>query len=784
VSDGSERSVENRAWWFPVAIACIAIAAGIAGSHMWQSIAFAYVACSIIPLAAIGSRTKRIDRRLALGLVGFGLCSAGANVLRTLSEHDEKALIWSEVLALLTTVAMIATIGTIARNRRGADFWSILADAGIVALGSWLLSWVTIVRPTINRFSHDPLLTVVRGAFQPLGAIVIFLLIIVMFSEKARTPAVIFTSLAILLTLAGGLLRGLHDSERIGDHRTLDTVLCTIAIGLLFSAILNPTVRTLTTRLDDGRQRGITGRLIVTALALIVPIIVMGSTNPDNAADRIVRTVSVAVLAVFVTVRTIQAARTNRAAQASLIHSAQSDALTGLPNRALLLEKLNVALFDAWKGEEHPTLFFIDLDRFKNVNDSLGHYAGDQVLCEIADRLRTVVPERATVARISGDEYVVFDPASPSLTDAMALANRLLDRVREPVTLTTPNCDIFVTASVGVARLEPQSHRNADDLLRHADTAMYQAKDAGRNCVALFDESKNERASHRLSVETALFRALDRDELRLYYQPILEVTTGEVTGFEALMRWRQADGTIVPPIEFIPIAEESGTIVKLGAWALLEAMTQLRTWIDQGVCSPHATMSVNVSPRQLADPTFAVIVNESLLKARVSPGLLWLEVTESIMISEPDVALATLRRLRTLGAKVAIDDFGTGYSSLSSLQQFPLNRIKIDRAFVQGLGEHPTEANMHDHSLVRTIIAMAQSLELDMVAEGVETIDQLRALRDLGCTKAQGYLISRPMPPEAMRSTVAALSRVGAWPGLAPTDDEDRAPAANALSLR
>ena len=229
------------------------------------------------------------------------------------------------------------------------------------------------------------------------------------------------------------------------------------------------------------------------------------------------------------------------------------------------------------------------------------------------------------------------------------------------------------------------------------------------------------------------------------------------------MRWRQSDGTIVSPAEFIPIAEETGTIIALGAWALLEALNQLREWIDEGVCSPTASMSVNVSPRQLAEPNFPSIVNEALQRSKVSPHLLWLEVTEGIMISEPELALATLRRLRSLGVRVALDDFGTGYSSLSLLQKFPLQRIKIDRAFVSGVAD-----NANDRSLVRTIIAMGSSLGLDMVAEGVETVQQLQVLSELGCDKAQGYLISHPIPADAMRSTVTALERMGAWPGVSP----------------
>jgi predicted signal transduction protein with EAL and GGDEF domain len=377
----------------------------------------------------------------------------------------------------------------------------------------------------------------------------------------------------------------------------------------------------------------------------------------------------------------------------------------------------------------------------------------------VAHRLQSAVPESAVVARLSGDEYVVLDPASKSEGAAMALADRLLAVFREPLPLSQG--DVFVTASIGVAAIDANSSASAEDLVRHADTAMYRAKDSGRNCVAVYDESMHERVAHRLTVETALYRALDRRELRMFHQPILDLVSGDVVGFEALMRWQQADGTIVSPIEFIPIAEDTGTIVPIGSWALLESLTQLRRWIDEGVCSPSATMSVNVSTKQLRDTNFPAIVSEALTRSGVSPQLLWLEVTESVMAEEPELALAILRRLRSLGVRVALDDFGTGYSSLSMLQKFPLQRIKIDRSFVKGVADNP-----NDRSLVRTIIAMGRSLGLDMVAEGVESVHQLQVLSDLGCTKAQGYLISHPVPADAMRSTVDALERLGNFPGL------------------
>ncbi|MEY2755919.1 MAG: hypothetical protein RJB65_2277 [Actinomycetota bacterium] len=445
----------------------------------------------------------------------------------------------------------------------------------------------------------------------------------------------------------------------------------------------------------------------------------------------------------------------------ALLERTQIDALTGLPNRILLLHRIEQLLRGSWSRDEHPSLLFVDLDRFKNINDSFGHEAGDEVLAIVGRRLRDAVPSDATVARLSGDEFAVLLPAAASEASAAELAEALLIDIREPLALRRG--DLFITASIGVATLSATKNSSALDLLRNADNAMYRAKDAGRDCVGHYDASMQERIAHRLALETALRRAIERDELQLYHQPILDITRGEVVGFEALMRWQRGEGDLVSPAEFIPIAEDNGTIVEIGAWALREALGQLRDWITHGVCAADATMSVNVSPRQLSDPAFPDVVMGALAGASLDPSALWLEVTESLMIGEPELALDSLRSLGERGVRIAMDDFGTGYSSLSLLQKFPLHRVKIDRAFVQGVATDGA-----DRSLVRTIIAMASALDLDLVAEGVETMPQLETLGQLGCHKAQGYLISRPVPADAMRTTVSGLGRLGHLPGIGP----------------
>ena len=662
------------------------------------------------------------------------------------------------ICALAAVGCLVGCLAALLRTNSASYGQGLWADALIIALGAWIVSWAVFVRP-IRELAGEGVGVVLYGLYQPASSVVLFLVAVIALGRRQRPAALWFAAAGLALSTAGDVIYSLIDAGRVGASTERFALPLYVAAYFCAGAtFLHPSIAQLGRPQLDHAPTSL-ARLAVTFASLLGPAVVLGAMSPADMTDSIVRSISAAVTVLAITLRVVVAVRSNARAQAELLHGVQTDPLTGLPNRTVLLQNINDLLRDSWHPDEHPTLFFVDLDRFKNINDSLGHAAGDEVLVTVARRQINAVPEGATVARFSGDEYVVLDTTAKSTGGAMAVAERLLAVFREPLALSQG--DVFVTASIGVAAISATSSTSPEDLVRHADTAMYRAKDAGRNCVAVYDESMHERVAHRLAVETALYRALDRRELRLFHQPILDLQSGDVVGFEALMRWQQADGTIVSPAEFIPIAEDTGTIVPIGSWALLEALTQLRHWIDDAVCSPSATMSVNVSPRQLADSNFPSIVSEALTRSNVPPQLLWLEVTESVMITEPELALATLRRLRSLGVRVALDDFGTGYSSLSLLQKFPLQRIKIDRAFVQGVADNP-----NDRSLVRTIVAMGRSLGLDIVAEGVESVHQLQVLSDLGCNKAQGYLISNPVPADAMRSTVAALERLGHFPGL------------------
>ncbi|MGA1407101.1 MAG: putative bifunctional diguanylate cyclase/phosphodiesterase [Ilumatobacteraceae bacterium] len=673
---------------------------------------------------------------------------------RFTDQAPEQAI--AEGLFLVVQLLLAVGLTYISAKRLGNDPISVVVDGIIVGLGAWFLIWVGLLKPIIDTTEQTIVVNALQGATLAASAIVLFTLATLFFGDSLRTPAVWLVAAAITFTLIGDVIYSAIDAGRI--DASSNHALSAYIASLLFAAaaFLHPSIRTLTKKSIERQQRPLLSRLIVTTSALTVPVIVLASSDPVDTADRVVRAVSIAVLTIAVTARVVQAVVSNAKIQKQLIASAQTDALTGLPSRSLMLTHVNNALLGAYDEGRQPSVLFIDVDRFKNINDSLGHQAGDDVLVAVAQRLRNALPPHCVVGRISGDEFVVLDSETRSPSEAMLIADKILDCFHEPLSLRQG--DVFVSASVGVATYQPTISGNADDLLRHADTAMYRAKDAGRNCVAVFDESMLERVTQRLAVETALYRALERRELRLVHQPIVDIEDGEVVGFEALMRWQRDDGSMISPAEFIPIAEETGTIVPIGAWALLEALTHLKTWITEGVCRSDATMSVNVSPRQLHDPQFVSVVAEALRRSRVTPDQLWLEVTESVMIAEPDQALSALNRLCDIGVRVAIDDFGTGYSSLSLLQKFPIQRLKIDRSFINGVSD-----DLSARSLVRTIIAMGDSLGLDMVAEGVESVRQLQTLAELRCAKAQGYLISHPVPPESMGSTVAALDQFGSW---------------------
>ena len=661
-----------------------------------------------------------------------------------------------ELLLLASQAALVFGLLLIVRERLLGQLANVLTDGIIVGLGAWVLVWIFLIQPSLALTSNTPAIAAVQSATLGVAMIVLFLLATLLFSNTAPSAPVAFLGLSVALGLTGIILRSVI--VRSDAHLSSSTVNASflIAFALAGASFLHPNIRHINSGTISRATAPLMTRLMTTTVSLIAPIIVLAITDPHDSTDRWVRTLSVIVLAAAVMLRVIQSVRLNASTQDTLVRNALTDSLTGLPNRILMLEHIEKAIHSSWKTSQRPTVLFIDVDRFKSINDSLGHSTGDAILTEVARRLTGAIAPHATVARIAGDEFVVLDSTTESPTQSVLLAEKILDALRDP--MKGNSGDMFVTASIGVAYAVPNLRLSAEDLMQHADTAMYRAKSAGRNCIALFDDSMLESVTKRLDVETALYRALERNELRLVHQPIVDIDLGIVIGFEALMRWDRKDAGTVSPLDFIPIAEETGTIVPLGSWAINDALQQLRSWVDTGVCTPNTTMSVNVSPRQLHDPEFVTIVSNALDASGVSPEQLWLEVTESVMITEPTQALSSLRRLNALGVRIAIDDFGTGYSSLSLLQKFPIQCIKIDRAFVNDISTDKATQN-----IVRTIIAMADAMGADIVAEGVEDKTQLHTLKSVNCHRAQGYLISPPVDVQDVPRVVREIEDPESW---------------------
>jgi diguanylate cyclase (GGDEF)-like protein len=414
-----------------------------------------------------------------------------------------------------------------------------------------------------------------------------------------------------------------------------------------------------------------------------------------------------------------------------------TDPLTGLPNRVLFGDRLDHALARARRDGTQVAVLMLDIDQFKMVNDSMGHQAGDELLTAIAPRLLRTVRESDTVARLAADEFAVLCEGIQEESDAVALGERLSAALCEPIRLQ--DRELFVTASTGVVVSADGSQTTAT-LLNQADSAMYRAKEAGRARVVLYDELARGGWVDRLRLETDLRRALERGELSLVYQPIVDLRDGRTRSIEALLRWTHPERGPIGPDAFIPVAEETGLIVEIGRWVLETAVAQVAEWQRTQPGARGLGVTVNVSGRQLFHESLVADVERVARDSGIAPGTLGLEITESVLMDEGD-AVTVLEALRERGARLSLDDFGTGYSSLSYLKRFPLDTLKIDRAFINGIG------NGEGTALVATIVSMAETLGLDVVAEGVETEEQLRRLRELGCDKAQGFLLARPLPP-------------------------------------
>ena len=448
-------------------------------------------------------------------------------------------------------------------------------------------------------------------------------------------------------------------------------------------------------------------------------------------------------------VGTVQDITERKALEEKLEYQASHDPLTDLPNRNVFLDRLKEALRRDEQRQGKVTVLFLDLDNFKLVNDSFGHPVGDHLLARIASRLRTCVREQDIVARFGGDEFTfLVEDATGRASNALRVAERIMEELRVPFQLEDQ--EVFITASIGIASSASQGD-GPDDLLRNADTAMYRAKATSKATYEVFEPSMNANALEQLRLGSDLRRALEREEFTIYYQPVLEIATGEIVGMEALVRWVHPERGLLLPTEFLPLAEESGLIVPLGQWVIDDVCRQTHLWQEQHGSAPLLRVSLNLSARELQHPMLIELIVEGLREHDLDPRGLELEITEDAVMEYEDIILTKLRELKDLGVALAIDDFGTGYSSLMHLNRLPIDRLKIDKSFIAGLEEDPKAKK-----ITAATISLAKVLNLKVIAEGVETAKQLGNLRKLGCELAQGNYVSKPLTSEAASALIAA----------------------------
>ncbi|MCP5155386.1 MAG: EAL domain-containing protein [Ectothiorhodospiraceae bacterium] len=450
--------------------------------------------------------------------------------------------------------------------------------------------------------------------------------------------------------------------------------------------------------------------------------------------------------------RVIQERRADRRAQYLAYH----DALTGLGNRAHFMERLEAVLERARSQRQRAAVLYLDLDGFKLINDTLGHDTGDLLLKAVAGRLSGCLRDGDVVARLGGDEFSITLEGVEQRSQASAAANRVLDALAQPVSVN--GRELFVGASIGIA-LFPDDGDDAVTLLKNADTAMYRAKDGGRNTAEFYTSAMGSQVQARVSLESSIRRALESDEFRVFYQPVVDLPSGRLLGFEALVRWQHPELGLVSPGEFVPVAEESGLINPLGLLVLERACRDCRAW--QARSQRPVRVAVNLSGRQFAERDLVEVVARTLSRTGLAPTLLELEITENVVMQNTDDSVAMLRELKALGIHLAVDDFGTGYSSLAYLKRLPIDSLKIDRSFVHQI---PDDAD--DSAIVQAVVAMAHSLRLRVVAEGVETVEQAAFLRGIGCDVAQGFLFGRPQPVEFAERLVEGDGRLLAPGGI------------------
>jgi diguanylate cyclase (GGDEF)-like protein len=620
-----------------------------------------------------------------------------------------------------------------------------------------LILWVGIAIPTVLYLSLPAVadggksIPVTVGIYPLIDTVLVLLLANFAFTTAVTKPSYLLLVATMLMLLLGDLAVAISGVAR---HQVAPTVVMDLPFLLAFAlggaAVLHPSVVDVSRATPLPIQAWSWRRLALLGPAVAVPFVMTALTADRTITDRLVLGLGGAIIVTLLLVRAVSAVQSYAAAQRRYEHQATHDQLTNLPNRAMLADYIDRILAGPTPRGHLVWVYFLDLDGFKLVNDSWGHATGDLLITEVARRLRLAVPAQAMVARVGGDEFVIAYVGNRA--EAARLADKVLDSFTEP--LRMQGTEVVISTSVGIAAELPEATKagTAEALMRDADTAMYHAKAEGPGKWVLFDSSMHDRVRERVEIEVALRQALITGQLRLEYQPIVDLVTGRVMGAEALARWDHPIRGPVSPEAFIPVAEDTGLISRIGHWVLNESLSQLAGWRADGTVGDLFWLSVNVSPRQLRDPSLPADLSSMLLQCRVPAHSVVLEITESVMIDASAVTSRVLFELRNMGVRIVVDDFGTGYSALGYLRRHPVTGVKVtgvkvDRAFVHGLG-----VNDEEEAIVRAVVAMTSALNLSVVAEGVETSMQQEVLASLGVMFGQGKLWGASVPPEEFRA--------------------------------
>jgi diguanylate cyclase (GGDEF)-like protein len=667
---------------------------------------------------------------------------------------------------LLLALGLAGLAGVGLRNPDDVD---AVLDSVIAALGVLMIAWAYLVTPLLAEQNVSLAVQFTFAGYPVLSAFVFAMGARLAFARgRTSYPAMWIYILSMFFMLIGDVVYAAVDTNLWNVPNRLIDVPYALALLAYGCATLHPSVRYIGASrasydVNQGRVR-----LVSVAVALILPtVVLLFGLSADATSENRVALGVIAFLLVGVGVwRVWRALRQHAESQERLAYEATHDSLTGLPNRRLVAEQVARSLNDQSVTGGTMTLLHVDIDRFKLVNDSMGHTTGDELLVALADRLSERVRPGDVVGRLGGDEFVVMIAGLEDEASALELGERTRLIVRQPFTIR--GAEITVTASVGIA-FQHADVGVAEALIRDADTAVNHAKTRGGDDVVIFDTSMRERVAERLQLERALRNALARDELSLHFQPKLRLSDRKVVGLEALLRWNHPELGMVRPDKFINIAEDTGMIVEIGAWVIDQACAELARLRERFRGANDLTISVNVSARQLRSDTLMETIAQALLLHRVPPRALCLELTESILMENLELVSSQLDAIRDCGTRISIDDFGTGYSSLAYLSKLSVDELKIDRTFVKELEDDRDAA-----SLIQAVVFIASSLGITSVAEGVETQGQAEQLARLGCAEVQGFLFARPLPPDELdlklvELGMAPISHLRAVPDHAPS---------------